>query len=444
LLEDQGFALRLTRAAFLADDRVLSNESQRVLKLNPAQVAAVACDELTTAEERFRELQTLSMKDDFQGLLIDIRGFQQHLLTLMTLEERSSPAIRQMLARNYLTANELDQALVQFEYLKKQTTDPAVQFQHGYCLARLRRTDEARALLTPLSENDSPWQASAEAVLQGMENLDAIIDQHAELLMQVVGAYRKTEVDVCDMELCWSSPGGNSVTITLGVDTVKNRVEIVATRNEVPIFGFIGESSQSTVYIKGEPAILRLPKMPFLPDVKVSDYRFEKSGFHGNTQFSTGNSLSGLRKTVSDLISNDQLISPTTFKFMMAHLVRSGIFPKPIEQVNGTTRIQLMSMDIDQPRLITSTITIDANHHFESANFDLQKQQFEIRRLILSKWQDHRLPPGNWPRLPTRVLPENEFGTLMRLVGSAIQLFAEENKPVESTAAAKEYDTFSR
>lgn len=436
LLEDQGFALRLARAAFLSDDRALCNESRRALKSNSARVASTACDDLTTPEQRFRELQELMLNEDFQSFAADIRGFQQHLITLMTLDERSSPEIRRILGRNHLQAGELELGLIQFEFLKNQTLatdDSKIRFQHGVCLARLRRSDEARTILNSIAA-DSPWRPSAEALVLWMDHLDATINQHADVLTEIIGAYRDLNIDVCDLELGWNNRVGDRVIVTLGLDLTKNQIEVVATKNEIPLFGFKGLSTESVVYVKGEPAILRLPKITFLPDVQLSNCRIDNTGFHGHSQINTGNSLNGLRKTIRDLMHNEQLTSKAAMTLLMGQFVRCGNFPQPLEVNGGMRVIHLSAADIDRPILTNSTLTIDAAGRLKTATFDWNTQQFEIRRLILSPRQDHQLAPGNWPELPTRTLAENEFGTVMRLVGSALQLIVGELKPVETAA----------
>ena len=221
LMQDQGFALKLARAAFMADDLALCNESRRVLKLNLARVAGVACDELTTPDQRYRELQELLLNEDFQSLSPDIRGFQLHLLTLMSNEDRSNPEIRRMLARNHLQAGELEQALVQFEFLKEAANDPQIRFQHGACLARLRRSDDARAVLKTI-DADSTWKPSADALVKWMDHLDDIIEQNAEILSEIIHAYRDLTLDICDLELVWNNKDGDQVTVTLGLDLIKS------------------------------------------------------------------------------------------------------------------------------------------------------------------------------------------------------------------------------
>ena len=436
LFEDQGFALRLVRAAFLSDDRGLCNESRHVLKNNHARVASTACDDLVTPEQRFLELQDLLLNEDFQSLASDIRGLQRHLLTLMTPNERSGPQILRILGRNHLEAGELELALVQFESLKNLAIaedDSKTRFQHGVCLARLRRSDEARTVLKSVAA-DSPWRTSADVLIRWMDQLDVTIDQHAQVLTEILGSYRDVNLDVFDLELGWHNRAGDHVLMTVGLDLIKNQVEIVATKNEIPLLGFKGLSTESIVYIKGEPAILRLPKIVFLPDVQLSNCRIDNTGFHGNTQINTGTSMNGLRKTFRELIHNEQLTSKGVMVLLMAQLVRAGNFPQPLEATERMRVLHLSAAEIDQPIVSESTLSIDAENRLKSATFDWKTMRFEIRRLILSQGHDHELAPGNWPTLPTRTLGENEFGAVMRLMGSAIQLMAGELKTTETAA----------
>ena len=436
LLEDQGFALRLARAAFMADEAGTCNECRKVLKDNHARVATLACDDLTPIEKRYRDLQELLLKEDFAGLIPDLSGFQKHLLTQMTLEQRTSPEIRRIVARNHLSAGELEPALVEFEFLKDAIDEPQVRFQHGICLARMRRSDEARAVFKQLINkfSDSPWRTSAETTLQLMEELDSTIERHAELLTEIIHAYRENKVEVFDLELFWNQPNGDVITVTVGIDLVQNKCEVVATKNETPLFGFLGSSSETSIYIKGEPAIIRLPKISFLPNVQVDDGRIDKTGFHGHTKIMTGNSMSALRKTCNDLLHNEQFMSKATMTLLMSSMVQTGRFPLPLETKDGSQIVRVQTVEIDQPLLSNFSLTIDEKHHFKSAEYRRQNQHFEIRRLILGNWSDHRLAEGNWPKIPTRTLAENDFPTLMRLFAAGIQLGVGEMKQIESTA----------
>ena len=438
LLEDQGFALRLARAAFMANDLGMCNECRKVLKDNSARVATLACDDLTATENRFRELQDLLLNDQFSGLSADIIGFQKHLLTLMTVEERTRPEIRRIMARNHLNASELDQALVQFEFLKDVIDDPQIRFQHGVCLARMRRSDEARTVFKQLISKfaDSPWRTSAETTLQLMEELDRTIERYAELLTEVIRAYRDNKFEVFDLELGWNQPNGDVITVTVGIDLIQNKVEVVATKNEIPLFGFLGNSAETSIYIKGEPAIIRLPKMSFLPNLQVDDCRIDQTGFHGNTKITTGNSMSGLRKTCNELLHNEQITSKATMTLLMTGMVQMGRFPLPLEMNDRSQIIRVQTVEIDQPLLSTFLLTVDAMNHFKSAEYHRQQQHFEIRRLFLGKWSDHRLAEGNWPKIPTHTLAENDFASLMRLFAAGIQLAIGEMKQIESTANA--------
>ena len=438
LLEDQGFALRLARAAFMANDLGTCNECRKVLKDNSARVATLACDDLTATEKRYRELQDLLLNDQFAGLSPDILGFQKHLLTLMTAEERTRPEIRRIVARNHLNASELEQALVQFEFLKDAIDDPQIRFQHGVCLARMRRSDEARTVFKQLIQQfaDSSWRTSAETTLQLMEKLDGTIESHAELLTEVIRSYRENKAEVCDLEFCWNQPNGDVITVTVGIDFVQNKIEVVAAKNEIPLFGFLGTSAETNVYIKGESAIIRLPKTSFLPNVHVNDFGIDKSGFHGTTQFTSGNSMTGTRKTCNDLLHNEHLTSKATMTLLLTSVVQTGRFPLPLEATDGSHIIRIQTVEIDQPVLSNFSLTVDATHHFKSAEYHRQKQHFEIRRLVLGKWSDHRLIEGNWPKLPTKTLAENDFPSMMRLFGAAYQLVVVEMKQIESTANA--------
>ena len=436
LLEDQGFALRLARAAFMANDVGMCNECRKVLKDNNARVATLACDDLTPIEKRFSELQELSLKDEFAALSLDITGFQKHLLTLMTVEERTRPEIRRIVARNYLNASELAHALVEFEFLKDAIDDPQIRFQHGVCLARMRRSDEARSVFKQLISKfaDSPWRTSAETTLGLMEDLDSTIEKHAELLTEIIRAYRENKVEIFDMELCWNQPNGDVITVTVGIDLIQNKVEVVATKNETPLFGFLGNSAETNIYIKGEPAIIRLPKMSLLPNVQIDDGTIDKTGFHGNTKITTGNSMSGLRKTCNDLLHNEQLTSKATMTLLMTGMVQMGRFPLALETNEGSHVVRIQTVEIDQPSVSNFSLTVDAAHHLKSAEYHRQNQHFEIRRLILGKWSDHRLVEGNWPKIPTNTLAENDFPTLMRLFAAGLQLATGEMKKIESTA----------
>ncbi len=443
LLEDQGFALRLARAAFMANDVGMCNECRKVLKDNNARIATLACDDLTPIDKRYRELQDLLLKVDFAGLSLDISGFQKHLITLMTLEERTSPEIRRIVARNHLSASELETALVEFEFLKDSIDDPQIRFQHGICLARMRRSDEARSVFKQLIRKyaDSPWRTSAETTLQLMEELDNTIERHAELLTEIIHAYRESKVEVVDLELCWNQPNGDVITTTVGIDLVQNKVEVVATKNEIPLFGFLGNSAETSIYIKGESAIIRLPKMSLLPNVQVDDGKIDKTGFHGNTKITTGNSMSGLRKTCNDLLHNEQLTSKATMTLLMTGMVQMGRFPLPLETKEGSQIVRIKTVEVDQPGLSNFSLTLDAANHFKSAEYHRQNQHFEIRRLFLGKWSDHQLVEGNWPKIPTHTLAENDFPTLMRLLAAGLQLATGEMKKIESTANADQVTT---
>lgn len=434
LLQDQGFALRSCRAAFMADDRALCEECRKVLTDKNKNLVNVACDDQAPPQQRFQELQKLMRDEDFEGIHTDIREFQQHLLTLMTDDQRNEPAIRRILAHNLIVAGELDAALAEFQLLRDEIDDPEFLFQYGACLARLRRSTEARSVLKRIvaSHADSPWKPSAQSVLELIDRLDQTIDSHAEVLTNIIHTYRNLEVELCDLEFRLTKSRGSVITTTVGMDFLQHTLEIVASKDEVPMFGFSSSPNESTVYLKGEPAILRLPKMPLLPNLLLSNTRIDATGFHGNTDFTTSNSLKGLSDSIRDLAQNDQLTSRAAMSMVISAMIRLGHFPTPVKTTNENQVLTFVHPDVEIPQIMTSSFIVDKNGQLTSAKVESRKHTLEIRRLILARAQDHHLTAGNWPALPTRVLPDNDLGTMMRLAGTAFQLVMGEVKTPET------------
>lgn len=443
LLEDQGVVLRLAKASLMADDYALCVDCRRTLKQQAGNVAATACDELAEPVQRFQDLQELLLKDDYQVYAAEIRGFQSHLLTLMTDEQRISIPIRCILARNHLRMGELDQALAHLQFLQRTEHDSQIDLQLGLCLAQMSCFDESRSVLNRLIQknDDSPWRDSAAALLKWIETVDVAMEQHAELLSQVMQAFKDRTIDVCDFEVQWTTPTGDVLTASLLIHFLMNRIEVVVTKNDACLFGYESQPAESRLYVKGEPSIWQVQDMPFLPDFKLSDVRFDATGFHGNTQINTGSTLEGSRKTVRDLLNHPQLTSKAAMSAFMGFYVRSGHFPLPIESNDKNQVLRVMSVDIDRPRFTGLSISVDATYQVQNAKFDTQSYHFDLRKMVFCKWQDYEPSPSRWPDLPTQVLTKNDLPTLFRIASNAFRLITGDQNPSDTAAKPASNDT---
>lgn len=426
LLGDHGFALRFVRFGMVTGDQKIQSAGMAVLQGESARVARTALDELTTPVQRFLELQALVTHRDYSGLLNDLQGFQDFLYEQLSDSERERFDVRHAVARNRLAQGKLAEALPLLEQLVSIDGDPQLQLQYGYCLARLRRDDEAIAVLSQIPEQ-SPWYASATALRRALPTVDAAMAQAGVTLYRLFHAYDDTKVEVLEVRFRTKKEGLIPSYLTAGLDLKQNIAQFAWERDQRLQVAVRMRDLETSFYVQTDPVIYRLMNLALLPMPRVKEARIDDNGeFRGEVNFQSGATAAEAFQSFRDLVKENGTLGMPGLTKYLATLPRSGVFCLPQVETEGTLTLPFVALGIDTPQVRESELRFDPTGRCSGAKVSFGELQLEIEQVALGASHEVSLTPLAWPEVPVQQLTNNDIGLMFRICGTVFDFVKRE------------------
>ena len=422
LLDDGPF---LIRAYCLADavgaDRIttivlpaLRKESSDDTTL--AAVVRICLDKQASASEKVPRLH---------GKGKDAAFLERFYLSTLSPAEKKQPRIIRILVENAITSRDYEKAhLVMKSMPQEDQNDPQVLFWKGWVLFALHKDQQALDVLNEIVQEHrkSKWAKTAKMYVAGIRNFTYGRKVNGETVFALSEALQDG-IGILQANVRYNHDSDNSETqrysIYIGIAPEESRLEVMLHKNNVLFLAYRSTDVKSAIYLKDDDKILafRTPGPIPAPSLSLTRGADGKFAFQGALAMESSIKRAGAK--TSSLFDSPFLSTLEGIQSLLDWTTRrQGWVPHKPVTTNGSTAFVWHIPSTTSPVMKQLEYRVSADNTFSYMKYGAVC----IEDLKYGPKASFKLRPPPWPQCPIEENEKFEFGAMMKLMGTAMEL----------------------
>jgi hypothetical protein len=303
------------------------------------QISIIARNMKLSAKEKILGLEEL--QDNKTA-----KGYQRLLFSRLTAEERDSPDVASLIAKDLIAQSEYPQAArLLARFCKKSPADEELLMGWAIAEGTQGHGKEGAEILKRLvkeSEIPSPYRfasrypAQAAKLIPVFENLDANLAEQDKLIGELAAALQKNLPELIEFQLDASKNEELKYVAWLRLDLKDESAQIMAEVGGQLVAALETSSQTTRVFFLNHPQIRQYEKRAGYPALQLEI----ENHLDGTGKFSFGITLGPsnqgkLRHSFEHLLTSPQLFQPDARQNMARFALQGGVFPAGIKTENG-------------------------------------------------------------------------------------------------------------